>query len=100
MYDASQNTSRRIGVKGEFKSQGTLRGTLTKVKIPQPELMKKSVVYKVPCLDCDGAYISETGRNLPKILTENKYAVKRGNMMNGIAARDRSLYCRFFGLTP
>ena len=29
MYNASQNTSRRIGVKAEFKSQGTLRGTLT-----------------------------------------------------------------------
>ena len=76
MYNASQNTSRRIGVKAEFKSQGTLRGTLTKVKTPQPELMKKGVVYKVPCLDCDGAYIGETGRNLRKRLTEYKYAVK------------------------
>ena len=81
-----QRVCRRIGVKAVFKSQGTLRGTLTKVKTPQPELMKKSVVYRVPCLDCDGAYIGETGRNLQKRLTEHKYAAKRGNMMNGIAA--------------
>ena len=68
----------------------SMQRAILKVKTPQPDLLKKGAVYKavykVPCLDCDGAYIGETGRNLKKRLIEHKYAVKRGNMMNGIAA--------------
>lgn len=43
-----------------FKSHGTLRQLLTKVKIRTSELKKKEVVYRVPCQDCDAAYIGET----------------------------------------
>ena len=46
--------------------------------------MKKGVVYKVPCLDCDRSYIGETGRNL-KRLVEHKAAMKRCDTKNGIA---------------
>ena len=72
-------------MKAVFKSHGTLREHLTKVKSPQLELMRKGVVYKVPCRDCDGSYIGETRRNLRKTLVEHKSAVKRGDEKNGIA---------------
>ena len=52
--------SRKIGVRTIFKSHGTLRQLLTKVKIRTSELKKKEVVYRVPCQDCDAAYIGET----------------------------------------
>ena len=46
-----------------------------KVKDPRPPLLKKGVVYRVPCMDCDMSYIGETGRNLKKRLVEHKEAV-------------------------
>ena len=56
-----QRVCKRIGVKTVFRSSGTLRGSLMKVKEPRPPLLKKGVVYKVPCMDCSKAYIGETG---------------------------------------
>ena len=63
-----------IGVKAVFKAQGTLRQALVRVKTPTPELMKKNVVYKVPCMDCEKVYVGETSRNLKRRLTEHKGA--------------------------
>ena len=68
-----------------FKSRGTLREALMKVKIPRPQLLKKGVVYEVPCMDSSSTYIGETGRTLKKRLVEHKGAVRRGDTNNGIA---------------
>ena len=62
-----------------FKSQGTLRQTLTRVKTARPEMKKKDIIYEIPCKDSDMSYIGETGRSLPKRLTEHKTAVRRGD---------------------
>ena len=64
-----------------FKSQSALREALMKVKNPRPQLLKKGVVYEVPCMD----YIGETGKTLQKRLVEHKAAVRRGDTNNGIA---------------
>ena len=80
-----ERTCRALGVKPVFKSQCTLRRSLTRVKSARPELKKKEVVYEVPCMDCDTKYIGETGRNLQKRLMEHKAAVRRGDRKNGIA---------------
>ena len=80
-----QRICRQIGVKAVFKSQGTLREALMKVKNPRPQLLKKGVVYEVPCMDCNKSYIGETGRTLQKRLVEQKAAVRRGDTNNGIA---------------
>ena len=73
--------------RGLFKSRGTLREALIRVKEPRPQILRKSVVYKVPCMDCNRAYIGETGRNLKKRLVEHRAAVRRGDTCNknGIA---------------
>ena len=80
-----QRVCKQIGVKTVFKSRGTLRESLMKVKNPRNPLLKKGVVYEVPCMDCNSSYIGETGRSLKKRLAEHKSAVKRYDTKNGIA---------------
>ena len=55
------------------------------MKTPRPDLMKKSVVYKILCLDCGKVYIGETSRNWKQGLMEHKGAVKKGDRKNGVA---------------
>ena len=74
----------RFGVKVVFKSYGTLRQALVKVKTLRDYVEKKDV-YEVPCMDCDKSYIGKTERNLKKQIVEHKYAVKRKDDKNGIA---------------
>ena len=69
-----------------FRSHHTLRREkLTRVKTPRPDLLKRSVVYEVPCLDCEKVYVGETKRNLKQRLMEHKGAVRREDRTNGIA---------------
>ena len=42
-------TCTKLGVRAVFKSKGTLRQTLTRVKSRTSALKKKGVVYKIPC---------------------------------------------------
>ena len=79
-----QRACRRLGVRVAFKSHGTQRRTLMRVKNARPELKMKEVVYEVPCKDCKFSYIGETRRNLKKRLMEHKAAVRRGDRNNGI----------------
>ena len=67
---------RKLGVRTVFS---TLRQVLMKVKTPREDIVKKDVVYEVPCLDCETSYIGETGRNLKKRITEHRLAVKKNN---------------------
>ena len=55
-----------------------------KVKNPRNPLLKKRVVYEVPCMDCNRSYIGETGRSLKKRLVEHKSAVKGCDTNNDI----------------
>ena len=61
-----QIACRKLNIKTVFKSSGTLRSTLTRVKTKTPELKKRRVVYEVPCQDCEASYVGETGRTLQK----------------------------------
>ena len=76
---------RPLGIKTVYKSKGTLRSTLMKVKQPRDDKKKKGVVYEVPCGECDSVYIDETSRTLEKCLSEHKNAVKKHDTNNGIA---------------
>ena len=67
-------------------THNTLRQALTKVKNSRPGELRKGTVYEVLCGGCDKVYVGETGRCLKVRLKEHKYAVKTGNMNNGIAA--------------
>ena len=76
---------RKMGVRTSFKSNGTLRQILTRVKTKPTILKKKGVVYRIPCQDCETSYIGETKRSLRKRITEHKYAVENFDRKNGIA---------------
>ena len=54
----------QVGNRIIFKSGGTLRNLLTKVKFKTPKWKKKGVVYKVPCRDCEACYVGETRRSV------------------------------------
>ena len=77
---------RQLGIQVVFRSGNKLRQSLMQVKSAIDEEMKKGVVYEVPCSECEMVYIGETGRNLKERIREHKYAVKKGNLNNGIAA--------------
>ena len=49
LSDKIQRECMKIGVRAVFKSSGTLRQMLTKVKNCIPEMSKKDVVYQIPC---------------------------------------------------
>lgn len=57
-----------------------------KVKSSRPDEAKKGVVYEVPCADYQSVYISETGHSLQMRIKEHKYAVRKQDTRNGIAA--------------
>ena len=80
-----QTTCQKIGVRAIFKSSLTLRQLLTNVKTRTPDVMKKEVVYGIPCHDCETSYIGETNRSLRKRIAEHKYAMKSNDRKNGIA---------------
>ena len=48
------------------------------------------MVYKVPCMDCEGVYVGETRRCLRKKFMEHKEAVRRGDSNNGIVVHVHS----------
>ena len=55
------------------------------VDVKTPKMNKKEIVYRIPCQDCEAAYIGETGRSLQKCITEHKYAVRTNDQKNGVA---------------
>ena len=77
---------RQLEVRPVFKSKHTLRQALMKVKNQRPNELKRGAVYEVPCGKCERVYIGETRRSLKERLKEHQYAVRTGNMNNGIAS--------------
>ena len=75
-----------IGVKPVFKSRHTLRHSLMNVKNRIPEKRRRGIVYEILCAECDAVYTGETGHNLHDRVKEHKYAVKRRDLKNGVAA--------------
>ena len=64
LLETIQRMCRRMRVKTVFKSHGTLREMLMKVKTRIPEENRRGIVYQIPCRDCESSYIGETGRTL------------------------------------
>ena len=76
---------RQLGVRPVFKLKPTLRQALMNVKNQRPNELKWGAVCEVLCGECEKVYIGETGRSLNKRLKKHQYAVRIGNMNNGIA---------------
>jgi len=59
------------------KLQKTARSVYTRITDNTPMMRNPSVVYKIPCSECDLNYIGETGRTLIKRITSHKSDCKR-----------------------
>ena len=53
-----------------------------RVKQPREDRKKKSVIYEVPCKDCECVYIGETSRSLENQLSEHKNGLKKHDTKN------------------
>ena len=62
----------RLNVRTCFKPRRTLRHMLVHPKDPTPARSVSGVVYRIPCSDCDRAYIGQTGRTLDHRIKEHK----------------------------
>ena len=65
----------RYNIRTTFRTQGTLRQTLTRVKDELPDTLKANVVYRVPC-SCGKVYIGETKRALGTRIKEHQSACR------------------------
>ena len=79
-----QHLCHHLGIRTVFKTQGTLRQIMMKVKTQNDRLKKKGVVYRIPCKHCNKVYVGETGRTVQKRIAEHKTTVRRGDRNNGV----------------
>ena len=68
----------RHNIRTTFRTQGTLRQTLTKVKDQLADTQRSNVVYRIPCSSCDKVYIGETQRALGTRIKEHQDACRLG----------------------
>ena len=64
------------GIHTVLKSDTTLRKHLVRPKDPVPFERKDSVVYRIPCGECDKVYIRETGRPVSERIKEHQRDVR------------------------
>jgi len=75
-----------------FKKQNTLKQTFLPLQKGMDESKKdKNVVYKIPCRDCDLAYIGETSRNRSTRMKEHKAAIKSNKATSDLAKHMNTL---------
>ena len=67
-----------------FKPPTTLKQSLVKLKARIAQERKKTVVYQIPCGDCDEVHVGETKRTLNASLSEHRQQYG-GETKNGIA---------------
>ena len=66
-----------------FRYNNTIRNRLVNNK--SKDSMKDTGVYCLPCLDCNQAYIGESGRSHAQRLEEHKRACRLGNSYSAVA---------------
>ena len=59
------------------KPSTTLKSKLCNLKDKRSTMEKKNIVYEVPCKQCPGRYVGETGRQLETRIHEHKNAVNK-----------------------
>lgn len=62
-----------------FKNENTLSKYFSNLKEKTPKDLQSGVIYKIPCLDCEGVYVGQTGRYLKTRITEHERSVRPVN---------------------
>ena len=68
----------QLKVTVRFRPDTTLRKLLVRLKDPIPPTSLNDVVYRIPCRDCDNAYVGQSGRSLSCRVKELQRAVRNG----------------------
>jgi len=82
--------SMEIQCKSLHKTLKTLKDLMPKMKDKIYPNQQRRTVYKIPCKDCDGIYISETGRAFQTHLKEHQ----RDSISEKLASLKESELCR------
>lgn len=84
-----QNLSERIArhltsenVNIAFSNENKNRKLFSKQKTRTPHELVSNVIYKIPCNDCNGVYIGQTGRYLKTRIAEHKRSVRPNILIN------------------
>ena len=75
-----QKILRNVGILVSSKPHLTLKDMLPKAKDSVERSSRPGVVYQIPCRDCTGIYIGETGRAYKTRLAEHKRDLKPANL--------------------
>ena len=80
-FEALSKILRNAGILVCSKPNLTLKDILQKAKDSVERSSRPGVVYQIPCRDCTGIYIGETGRAYKTILAEHKRDLKPANLV-------------------
>ena len=80
-FEALSKILRNVGILvSSSKPHLTLKDMLPKAKDSAEKSSRPGVVYQIPCRDCTGIYIGETGRAYKTRLAEHKRDLKPANL--------------------
>ena len=69
---------KNVNVSSSFKPQNKAYNLLCNFKPITPSFNRKGIIYCIPCLNCDSAYIGEAGQTFKTCISENRSAFKKG----------------------
>ena len=69
----------QLNVTVRMRPDTTLRKLLVRPKDPVPPELLNGVVYRIPCRDCDQAYVGQSGRSLSCRVKEHQRAFPNGD---------------------
>lgn len=64
------------------KGHNLLAGNFSKLKTTTPKNKRSNIVYKIPCNDCEGAYIGQTSQYLENRIKSHKYDKKNATALS------------------
>lgn len=65
-----------------FKNENTVKNCFTKLKTPTPKDLESNIIYKIPCSQCEGVYVGQTGRYLKTRISEHIRSVRPTTLIN------------------
>ena len=79
-FEALSKILKNVGILVCSKTHLTLKDILPKAKDSVKRSSRPGVVYQIPCRDCTGIYIGETGRAYKTRLAEHKRDLRPENL--------------------
>ena len=88
-FEALSKILRNVGILVSSKPHLTLKDMLPKAKDSVERSCRPGVVYQIPCRDCTGIYIGETGRAYKTKVDDNNFNKKTALVKHVITKNHR-----------